>query len=100
MFEAAGETPRPLELRAVNPPKPVSVRADGCGVPLRVRRPYGEWLTVARICERWRVDTNWWREDEIRRMYWELELKNGERLTVFRDLYAGGWYRHYYGPLG
>jgi hypothetical protein len=27
------------------------------------------------------------------RSYWDLELGNGQRLTVYRDLVRGGWYR-------
>lgn len=39
-----------------------------------------------------RIETGWWRGDDVRRDYYVAETTDGERLWLFRDLAAGGWY--------
>ena len=39
-----------------------------------------------------RIETGWWRGADIRRDYYVAETTDGERLWLFRDLAAGGWY--------
>jgi hypothetical protein len=44
----------------------------------------------------WKVGPDeWWRgpSHAIERMYYELRLEDGRRLTVFRDMVNGGWFR-------
>ncbi|QFG04376.1 hypothetical protein Tbon_12120 [Tepidiforma bonchosmolovskayae] len=57
----------------------------------------GRFRRVTAIHDRWRIDDEWWRE-EISRVYFEVELEGGRRLTVFHDLVAGGWFLQPYRP--
>jgi hypothetical protein len=52
------------------------------------RRP----VLVKDVVNVWRIDEEWWRKP-ISRLYYSLELENGARITVFRDLLGGTWYR-------
>ena len=51
--------------------------------------------TIAAIQDRWRIDDEWWREHAIARMYYELILDDGTRLTVYHDLKADAWYEQH-----
>jgi hypothetical protein len=66
------------------------VEADAAGEP-RAIAWRGRFRRVVAIHDRWRIDDEWWRE-EIARVYFEVELEGGRRLTVFHDLVAGGWF--------
>ena len=71
-------------------PEKIEVAAQE-GSPFVVRlkkRP----VLVKDIVNTWRIDEEWWRKP-ISRLYFLLELENGARLTVFRDLMKGTWYR-------
>lgn len=39
-----------------------------------------------------RIETGWWRGADVRRDYYVAETTDGERLWLFHDLAAGGWY--------
>ncbi len=49
-------------------------------------------VLVKDVVNMWRIDEEWWRKP-ISRLYFSLELENGARITVFRDLMRGAWYR-------
>nr|WP_297805633.1 hypothetical protein [Tepidiforma sp.] len=66
------------------------MEADAAGEP-RAIAWQGRFRRVAAIHDRWRIDDEWWRE-EVARIYFEVELEGGRRLTVFRDLVGGGWF--------
>ena len=71
-------------------PEKIEVAAQE-GRPFVVRlkkRP----VLVRDVVNVWRIDEEWWRKP-ISRLYFSLELENGARITVFRDLVAGAWYR-------
>ena len=51
---------------------------------------------IIRILNMWRVDEDWWRKP-VSRLYLSLELDNGNRMTVFRDMISGQWYKQNYG---
>jgi hypothetical protein len=55
-----------------------------------------EMRPIAAIQDRWRIDDEWWRENEISRMYWSLQLEGGRVVTVYRDLIGGGWWLQRY----
>ena len=83
---------RNSETATVSPydPEKIEVAAQE-GKPFVVRlkkRP----VLVKDVVNMWRIDEEWWRKP-ISRLYFLLELENGARLTVFRDLVAGAWYR-------
>jgi hypothetical protein len=50
---------------------------------------------VRSVDDVWKVDDEWWRgeDQEIERLYFSLLLESGHRITVYRDMKRGGWYR-------
>lgn len=62
--------------------------------PLWVRIE-GQWLRVAEVQDRFRIDEGWWRESVIR-MYFDLLLSDGQKLTVFNDLGTSRWFKQRY----
>ena len=76
--------------RALNLPRETAVLADKVGVPVAVTGK-GRSRRVFQVIEAWRVDDEWWRQ-EVSRLYFQLELEGGFRLTVFQDLLGGKWY--------
>jgi hypothetical protein len=84
--------PRQIRVTAAGDVGPASVRADGRPVSVRIG---GRQRRVARVSNEWRIDDEWWRQ-EISRRYFELELGDGQVITVFRDLISGSWYQQRY----
>ena len=79
-------------LRAVNEPQPVTVEADGTGVPEAVGRLGGSAVgRIESINETWRIDDEWWRQP-ISRLYFEAMLEGGKRIVLFQDLITGNWF--------
>ena len=79
-------------LRPLNLPVPVSVEEDDDGRPLAVKQN-GRTVNIAAIDDLWRIDEEWWREKPIARMYYQLTIESGGRLTLYQDLADGNWYR-------
>jgi hypothetical protein len=77
----------PAGSRQLGSPEPVSVAADGQGVPVTVG-PVG----VDSVREEWVVEDRWWTGQPLRRRYFELVLVNGRNVVVFRDLVEGRWF--------
>ena len=48
---------------------------------------------VASIEDRWKVVDEWWRPEPVARMYYQVITDGGRRVTLYRDLVGGGWYR-------
>jgi hypothetical protein len=80
----ADEVSRPAPSNA---PRPVRVRANADGQPVRVD---GEQVEAE--VESWLVEDRWWAEQPVRRRYWEVLTVGGRNRVVFHDLAAGGWY--------
>ena len=76
--------------RPLNPPEEVVVRENASGVPIRIGRGSGAILSVE---DRWRIDDEWWRREPVSRMYYLIRLDSGSRLTVYKDLIKGRWYK-------
>ncbi len=72
-------------------PRPVDVRTDEDGEPLRVRLPGRPSRRVEAVRERWRIDDEWWRRP-ISRDYRAVVLDDGRALTLYHDLLDGSWY--------
>lgn len=71
-------------------PEPIDVITVG-NLPSRVvlkRR----LRRVREVCNLWRIDDGWWFKP-ITRLYYTLDLDGGGRITVFRDIAEGRWYR-------
>lgn len=100
MVPASGAPVCARELRPLNLPRPLPVVTDPHGRPRLVGRAArsgrppgnrGPARRVRRILDRWRVDDTWWR-DPVCRIYWELELDDGEVVTVYHDRIEDRWY--------
>ena len=73
--------------RRLNEPRPALVVAAENGAPTRVGG-----VTVAGVCEEWRVVDRWWTEAPVRRRYFEVLLETGRNVVVFEDGERGGWF--------
>lgn len=96
MVQNTRKTPGPGSLRPLNLPIPISVEEDDDGRPLAVDQKSGQKgrsMKIAFIDDLWRIDEEWWREQPVSRMYYQLTAQSGGRLTVFQDLTDGNWYR-------
>ena len=71
-------------------PEPIEVIATE-GIPKAVNHRK-RLLHVKEVLNMWRIDDQWWRKP-ISRLYYLVEFTSGSRLTVFRDLTTGKWYR-------
>ena len=85
---------RPGPIRSLNSLKPVQVAEGSDDIPTLVcLRPR---LKVEAIEDRWRIDDEWWRGEEISRMYFKVLMEDGREGTIFRDLVKRGWYLQAY----
>ena len=96
MVATAGEASRPYRLRTVTglsplkEPRPLTVATGDAGEPVAVVLG-GRRLAVERVEDVWRIDDEWWREEEVSRLYYRLLLEDGRPLVVFRDLVRELW---------
>jgi len=51
---------------------------------------------VSELLDHWRIDDEWWRAEEISRMYYEVILNSGRRIIIFKDLITDLWYTQNY----
>jgi len=66
----------------------VATGADGEPVRLRWRR----WqVKVDAVCNRWRVEDDWWRQ-EVARDYYKIRTDDGTLCVIFRDRKQGTWH--------
>jgi hypothetical protein len=75
-------------LRRLYAPQRVAIRTDLRGAPATV-----EGVAVETVREEWLVEDGWWTPKPLRRHYFELALRDGRALTVFRTARAQRWYR-------
>jgi hypothetical protein len=54
------------------------------------------WFVIRQWRDRWRIDDEWWRGEEISRMYFRVLLEDGREITIFRDLVNKRWYLQSY----
>jgi hypothetical protein len=59
-------------------------------------RHEGALRRVESVQDRWRIDDEWWREEAVSRLYYQLQLEGGRVVTVYRDLAGGGWWEQRY----
>ena len=92
MVKVAGEASSAGPIRPLNLPASVDVEEDEQQRPvtlvLRGRR-----LRVTSIDDLWEVSDEWWRPRPIARRYYMVTMEGGVRITLFRDLVDGAWYR-------
>jgi hypothetical protein len=82
---------RAHRLRPLASPAGVRVQADEHGAPRAVAYE-GAMRAVAAVQDRWRIDDEWWRERQLSRMYYQLQLEGGRVVTVYQDLPGGAWW--------
>ena len=95
MVQDTGKTLRADTYRPVNIPEPVDVEeASSFSLPLAVRAPRRQ--AVVNIEDRWRIDDEWWRQEPISRLYFEVTLDSSQRMVLYKDLVNGDWFRQSY----
>lgn len=110
MVKNTGKTASPGAIQPLNTPRPLVVEEKE-GLPCRIRitketignpkfralnpKQYGSYkfLKVASIEDSWRVDEEWWRDKPVARLYFEVIMEDGRRLTVFKEMPEGKWFR-------
>ena len=84
--EQRAAAPAPAGLRPLGRPRPLHVARDAAGLPARVRFPQqARAVAVHDVDQVWRIAEEWWREQPLRRTYYQLRLADGRRLTCFCD---------------
>jgi hypothetical protein len=95
MVQDTGKTLRSDTYWPVNVPEPVDVEeASSFSLPLAVRAPRRQ--AVVNIEDRWRIDDEWWRQEPISRLYFEVTLDSGQKQVIYKDLINDGWFRQAY----
>ena len=90
MVQDSRKTLRP-EIIELNRPEAVQIQEDPAGLPVAVKTPRRQ--AVMSIEDRWRIDDEWWRSEQISRLYYALLLVSGQKMIIYKDLADGGWYR-------
>lgn len=71
-------------------PPVIEVAVDVAGEPVRLR--WRRWQArVAAVCNRWRVEDDWWRS-EVARDYYKVRTDDGTLCVIFRDRRTGAWH--------
>jgi hypothetical protein len=72
------------------PGQPITVKSDPLGSPLWFRWQ-GQRHGVERVCDRWRVDDDWWK-GRVWREYFKLATRRGLLVVVYRDFLTNRWF--------
>lgn len=92
MVSDTGEKNGAGAIRALNAPKPVEVRESKENRPSAIKVE-GIWQGITTVQDIWRIDDEWWRSEQISRIYFTVSLKDGTTPTIFRDLVTKSWYQ-------
>ena len=52
----------------------------------------GKILEVVSIDEWVEEEAEWWEPEPIFKMHYQVTLKDGQQVTIFRNMKTGGWY--------
>lgn len=96
MDPAPGRAVRADQLRPVNQPRPTRVTLDSREKP-RTVRVGSRGVRVLRLRNEWRIDDRWWTDQPVQRHYYEVELADGQVVTLFQDGLTKEWYEQRYG---
>ena len=91
MVADTGKTLRSDAFKPINLPEAAGVEENAVGEPVVVW--LGRKQEVKSIEDRWRIDDEWWRSEEISRAYYSVVLKSGQKVVVFKDLIKGNWWK-------
>ena len=91
MVKDTRKTAGPGDIRSLNEPivLPVKADEDGSPVALKLRR---RWIDVESVSDRWRISDEWWREQPVSRNYFACVVDRGINVTVFQELISEQWY--------
>lgn len=72
----------------------IAVTADDASMPTRLQLPGRPWVDVERVCNRWIVETDWWRPPVTNRFYFRVLVGRGgvELVDIYLDRSTGIWY--------
>jgi protein ImuB len=88
------EFPRARPIRLLNIPESIEVTSIfPDGPPIRIHHHRGNHL-VTRAWGPERIQTGWWRDEDIERDYYRVERDDGAHLWLFLDLRLGRWFLH------
>ena len=73
-------------------PMPCKVQENAEQRPVAVTL-FGQQLEVESIEERWEDEEDWWKDNPLVRVTYQVVLADGRRLTIFKNMLTGGWYR-------
>ena len=95
MVENPRAETRANPLRPINEPVPIEMDGGDGESPVRlcIKR---RWLAVSEWRDRWRIDDEWWRAEEISRLYFKVLLEDGREMTIYRALVKRRWYLQSY----
>lgn len=91
---AATETLPRRPLRLLNQPIGVPVMALVPDGPPTWFRWQGSEQTVTHATGPERIETGWWRADDIQRDYFVVSCRTGQEFWLFRDRQTGRWFVH------
>ena len=93
-FRLPPEQSRARPFRLLGAPEPIdviSIIPDG--PPLRMA-----WQREnARVVRSWgpeRIETGWWRTEDVERDYYRAEWEDGTHVWIYRDRRSGRWFLH------
>jgi hypothetical protein len=75
----------------LNAPKPMHGTLDAQGIPNTITR-HGQTIKVVALQDQWRIDDEWWREQPVSRMYFQLQLEDGSLFEGYHDLITDKWF--------
>ena len=73
-------------------PMPVNVQQDPDYRPVAVK-VLGKSVAVESIDEWWEDEEDWWKDNPLVRVTYQVTLEHGQQLTIFKNMQHGGWYR-------
>lgn len=94
MVKNSGETLRAGTCKSLNRPGRLRVEEDAGGRPAVIKSK--RLLHIETIDDYWRLDDEWWRPEPVSRLYYAIRLPAGQKMTIYKDLINGNWYRQSY----
>jgi protein ImuB len=87
---------RPILIEVLFPPSPLRGRGAGGegAVPLQRFHCAGVEYVIAHCQGPERIETGWWRGDDVQRDYYLVETTEGTRWWIFHRLDDGRWFLH------
>ena len=94
MVADTGKTLRTDTTKSVNLPEPLSVEESPDGLPVAIRLKRRQKIIAIEEC--WRIDDEWWRSEQVSRLYYAVILASGQRMVLSKNLIDKCWYRQSY----